>query len=380
MLMRTQPKGLFRIANTPLAAGLRMAVLPGANRNYNAATGKQLTPNGIKPTGFSTSISGGFGSTYGLGTSDKIVTDLGGAFPASGRTYFFRVRKNSAGGGSLGRLFDKTNGTAGQYFYVSASNLAYTEYWNGAERACNVAVPANGAWFDVLVTSTYSGSVHSFYLYLNGAYGAGEGPITIPGGVFTDAASTPLTIGNRNSDNARCWDGLIECAYAWDRVLLADEITALSVNPYQIFAAPDDEDDLFMASANPGISGTFGGSTSSDMAASGLLTNMGAFSAQMADAVQASGGQVGANPSGTLSNTLDGAGMASNGLQNNRGSLATALSGVGMNASGGAYANPAGPLNTTMSDAFMSAYDTQPGGGQAGATNYRRRAPHRLVN
>lgn len=250
MAMRYQPQGLLRIdQGHPLAAGLRVAMLPGVNRAFDVGGMRSATPSGLKQVGGSLGMAAGFGSVLGAGTGDKIVTGLNGAFPANGRSYFFKARRNGAGGGNLGRLFDKTNGSTGQMLYWSSTSnaLVVSFYAGGAEQTAPIAgsstACAVGQDFDVLLVHSQVGSSAGFKAYLNGALILNTG-ITA---TINDAPTTPLTIGNRNSDNARGWDGLIECAYVWDRILSDGEAAQLSANRYQLFVDPNDSDDVVAA-------------------------------------------------------------------------------------------------------------------------------------
>lgn len=238
-----QPQGSPEIDwSNPLTRGLASANVLGFAKRFDAV--RRLAPVhvGTKTVAIPSGLAAGFGSTLGAGTSDRIPTALATALTA--RSQFFRFRRNGAGGGSLGRLSDKTNGSAGQYFYYTTGSgaIAYGIYISGAET--NLVVTGSGAantWIDVLVTHRYTGTTNELVAYVNGNL-VNSASVA---GTLTDAASTVLSIGNR-ADAARNWDGLIECAYIWDRELSAVEAKALSNNRYQIFLEEDDDDDLFL--------------------------------------------------------------------------------------------------------------------------------------
>lgn len=240
MGMRYQPQGLLRIdQGNSLSAGLRLAVLPGVNRVLDTASMLRLTPTGMKQSTLPGGLTAGFGTSVGVGTTDKIITSLTGAFPAStGRSYFFRFKRNSDGGGGLGRLFDKTNGATGQFlmWYRADGRINYGFYLNGGSTEVNIPVSGSGGSsspIDILVTHGFSNNIHTVQMYVNGVLSATDTSRTT---ALVDAASTYMTIGNRASDNARNWDGQIECAYVWDRVLSDGEVAQVSANRYQIFA------------------------------------------------------------------------------------------------------------------------------------------------
>lgn len=253
MAMRYQPQGLLRIARTPLAAGSRLAILPGVGRAYDAISGQFSTITGTKPTSVGAATSAGFGAAQGSTTSDRVTTGLTGAHPVTGRSYFFRARRDGTGGGGLGRLFDKTAGaTSGQFMNWSSTTgrLKYS-YYSGTNTLRDVDIPgsdlacAPGEWFDVLATYTHEGGVHLVNVYVNGALALN----TTLTAAMADNASAEFVIGNR-STVARVWDGLIECAYVWDRILSADDATALHANPYALYEDLSDDEDLFVAAAS----------------------------------------------------------------------------------------------------------------------------------
>lgn len=260
-------------AGNQLTQGLILAVLPGQSRAYDIVTRRLPVVVGTKPQPDSGGLAAGFGATLGAGTTDKVTTALAGALTT--RSYFFRAKRNGAGGGNFGRLLDKTNGASGQilYWYNSGTALAYSVHTAGTERITSIpgtgTTAAVGKWFDVLVTHRYDGTDNIVEAYVNGL--AVLAPTAVAAGTFNDAAATVVTIGNR-ADNIRNWDGLIECAYVWDRALSRVEAAALSQNRYQVFKAPARR--LWMATAGvPGtITGTFAATEGQDtLAASGSL-------------------------------------------------------------------------------------------------------------
>lgn len=252
--MRYQPQGLLRIDQAhPLAAGLRLAMLPGVSRAFDAASLRSVSPTGMKQLAMPGAMATAFGAALGAGSADKIVTGLSGGFSAvTGRSYFFRARRNGGGGGGLGRLFDKTNGATGQFlmWYTADNRINYGFYLNGGATEVNIPAPnsaaaaAIGSVFDILVTHAFVGNTHIVSIYINGVLAVTDTSRTT---ALVDAVGTPLTIGNRASDNARGWDGQIESAYVWDRILSDSEAAQLSANRYQLFVDPNDSDDVVAA-------------------------------------------------------------------------------------------------------------------------------------
>jgi len=243
--MRYQPQGLLRIARTPLAVGLRLAMLPGVNRIYDAASAATGTALGVKQVAGLAGLSGGFGTAIGQSSTDRITVGLSGNYPTTGRSYFLRARRSGAGGGSLGRLFDKTSGGNGQFlmWYGARNSISYGFYTGGGtERNIDIPLTATtaaiGETFDLLVVHRDEGTQQSIDAYVSGGQVLAA---SVTAGANRDA-STALSIGNR-ADGVRGWDGLIECVYVWDRAISPDEAAALSANRYQLFFDPYAEED-----------------------------------------------------------------------------------------------------------------------------------------
>jgi len=251
-----QPRGNLQVDQSQrLAAGLRIALLPGVSRSFDPASMRTVAPNGMKQVPAPTGYAAGFGATLGAATSDKVLTHISGALPTA-RSYFFRARRNGAGGGSLGRLFDKSSGSSGQflYFHNASGFLRYGIHIASSETNTDIVSGADitpGQWFDVLVTHLQVGSVATINAYINGNQVVANRVIN---GTLTDAAATVICVGNRNSDNARVWDGLIAAAYVWDKELTLADAAALSMNPWALFAAPEEEDYVLRAAVQQSIS------------------------------------------------------------------------------------------------------------------------------
>ncbi|WP_312548172.1 LamG-like jellyroll fold domain-containing protein [Massilia sp.] len=237
---REQPQHVAPVEwNDPLAHGLVLSVQAGVNRGYDAVARRLPTVVGTKAVPSAGVLAAGFGAGLGGGTTDRITTALSGAFPASGRSYFVRARRNGSGGSGLGRLFDKTSGGTGQmlYWYGSNARLAYSFYAGSSERI--TAIPdthltaAVGETFGALVTHAQVGSTATINAWVNGVQVLFDVVVT---GALSDAPAAALSIGNR-ADGVRGWDGLIECVHVWDRVLLPAEAAAISEGRRQLTRA-----------------------------------------------------------------------------------------------------------------------------------------------
>ena len=240
--MRYQPQGLLRIDRANgLARGLRLVSMPGVNAGTDLTSGAAASVTGTRRATYPGGLTCGFGSALGVNGADRIATPLSGALVE--RSVFVRARRNGNGGVNVGRLYDKSVGTAGQmaYWDANAQALTYHMFVNGSERLVRVpgsaAAASMGRDFDILITHAFVGNRSTVSIYVDGALSITQ---DIDGAV-TDAPTTVLSIGNRG-DGIRGWDGSIALVEAWDRVLTADEARELSTNPWQIFAAADDDD------------------------------------------------------------------------------------------------------------------------------------------
>lgn len=139
------------------------------------------------------------------------------------------------GAGSLGRLFVK--GSTNSYFQVFA-NSSTTLSINAARAT------TTGAWTFPLVQNqlyhfvvTYdSGNVaNNPVVYLNGV------PVTVTTGTAPVGAQAAddvtFNIGNR-ADGTRNWAGEVVYTRAWNRILNAQEVKVLAVNPWCIYKQP----------------------------------------------------------------------------------------------------------------------------------------------
>jgi hypothetical protein len=234
-----QPQQAPRLdRSNPLTAGLAMLQVLGQHKGLDLARNVNNAFVGTKAVPYAGGLATGFGSTFGAGTTDRISTAFTGALV--NRSYFFTARRNGAGGGSLGRIFDKTNGSSGQFLYWTSGStlLSYGFFLGGVEQVlqfpASTSATAVGVDFNLLLTHSVSGTTQTITAYLNGVQLAVTPPNT---GTLTDAAATVLTIGNRASDNVRNWDGLIGFAAVWDRIVSPSEALAISANPWQLLSA-----------------------------------------------------------------------------------------------------------------------------------------------
>lgn len=167
----------------------------------------------------------GFGSTFGTGSTDKIQTTI--PSPTGARTYFIRFLRNGGGGGNLGRFFEAHNGTVNELWDWNVTNnrIDYFRAYSGASQAMWwVSLPTSGVWTSIALTKDFATTTAPL-MYIDGS------SVTVT--TATAASGTPTAItsgiclGNRPTDNARHWDGLLADFYVWNAVLTAGEIASL---------------------------------------------------------------------------------------------------------------------------------------------------------
>lgn len=179
----------------------------------------------------------GFGSTYGTGTTDRLD---GGVLPrpASGwRSIISHYYANSTGGGGLGRIFQDLNGGTG----FSAGEILYTQ--NSAIYYGIYASSAYGYWFTTAITTGRWQSVgfthdqRTINVAPSGYLDGASVGVTIGQNASGTYQTTPCNLvwGNRASDGARVWDGLIGPTLIFDGSLTADDHFELDRNPWQVF-------------------------------------------------------------------------------------------------------------------------------------------------
>jgi hypothetical protein len=147
--------------------------------------------------GFGTGASG-----MGAGTTDKSLSTLTAV--NTQRTYQLWAYKNGGGGGGLGAMFSKVAGASAQ---TNNSQLVYYLFQSGSTAGTwTYNQPSTAAWHHIAITydSTVVGN-DPVYLY----DGVAQTVVLDqnPASPTTDASG--LCFGNRTSDSARVWEGML---------------------------------------------------------------------------------------------------------------------------------------------------------------------------
>lgn len=243
MLLPDDGAGLLatRTPNAKWRAKGLVAVFLGNRCVWSAQAGARP----LAPTGGPKLVAGkfgpavGFGSTYGGGTTDRLD---GGILPrpSSGwRSIVSHYYANGTGGGGFGRVFMENSSTPTEMVYVNSSRMTYYMYANASVGQWDAPISslATGRWqsFGVTHDQRTMGNVPTEYLDGTSVSVVVQSNSS---GVYNSAAFSPV-FGNRPSDSARCWDGLIGPVLFFDGALTDADHAALDRNPLQVFD-PDD--------------------------------------------------------------------------------------------------------------------------------------------
>lgn len=182
-------------------------------------------------------IGRGFYSTYGVGTTDIVRTNTIPSKATPQQSIFVATHFNGYGGGGFGRMVDD-NEDQYRLFVISPSTISFQRaystsscYFEGKGGTPSVTTGAYNT-FGVMISAALG---YNAFSYLNGVLQppASYTWFNIPAGAPTQG--TAISFGNRPSDTARGFDGIIYCVYIWDRELSSFEFASLHANPWQLF-------------------------------------------------------------------------------------------------------------------------------------------------
>ncbi len=183
----------------------------------------------------------GFGATYGSGATDQIKSQRASGYPSTSSVHIWTYR-NGAGGGNFGRLFqcDTNGGTGGLFVYnngAGASTLAIQAGFSTTAGLWNTTSTLGASWKSFGMTYDGSSTSNNPTAYIDGTketVGSGLTRATGPSGTY-GTGDNPL-IGNRGSDDARAWDGMLAEFALWGAALDDAEFAALhnGVSPLDI--------------------------------------------------------------------------------------------------------------------------------------------------
>jgi chitodextrinase len=171
------------------------------------------------------------------GTNQYVSTGTPGSLANlqnSGMTVMAWIRPNSAGGGGgLGRIIDKGNSTSNNGWWFTFVNpttirLQVATFGTPVLIRDSTSVVAMSTWQHVAATWDGSKNGTGIHIYVNGVLTDGTTQ-NATGTAQSDAALT-LAIGNRASDGARGFDGLIDDVRIYNAVLSATQIQTIATD------------------------------------------------------------------------------------------------------------------------------------------------------
>lgn len=166
----------------------------------------------------------GFLNILGSGSTDLIVTSL--TTDSTLRSYHIWTNRHGDGGNSLGRIFDRNNGTQLDVLLNTAGpGYRFQVNWSGASGVWDITPPSVDVWAGIGVSYDRGSTANDPVIYLNGS-SVSVTEVAAPSGTVATGSSA-YTIGNRQSDSARAWDGMLAEFGVWDALLDAAEFKAL---------------------------------------------------------------------------------------------------------------------------------------------------------
>ena len=189
----------------------------------------------------------GFGTTY-AGNTNSYLTGPVLTHPKSGwRSWFVLLYANSTGGSGFGRVFQHATGTGADgaggeaILCVGTTNeLRYEKFPTlgsslVSEYKSPAAIPLN-TWTSYGITHQQVFTDTLPQGYKNGVAETWSILTACGAGSVSASPPTSLAIGNRPSDTARTWDGMIGIQLYFDGALSAADHAAIHANPWQVFA------------------------------------------------------------------------------------------------------------------------------------------------
>lgn len=174
---------------------------------------------------FPANAGGGFGTTFGAGTTDRIATGYTTTL-ATTITVSMWVYQHAGGGGGGGTAIDKDSASS---FYVRPQNASFQFKYPFSTTPGVWSFASGGLTLNTLhhigITYDATSTSNAPIIYVDGV--AQSLTVTVPPVGTANPATTTLSIGN-NPAGTRNFDGVLsEIAY-WNVILTPNEITALS--------------------------------------------------------------------------------------------------------------------------------------------------------
>lgn len=159
--------------------------------------------------------------------------DLGNVVVPANVTYFVWTYRNGEGGGTAGRVFGRSAGNHDLITFNSTHSNSYAFGNISGLHYYHWIRPEARQWASISISGNTTDSVTTPTIYQNGV----KPSLTKVGSTFWGTVSSvSMHIGNRPSDSARVWDGMLAYFCMWDVSLTDAEHEALHAGalPYAI--------------------------------------------------------------------------------------------------------------------------------------------------
>ncbi len=167
----------------------------------------------------------GFNIVSGIASTDSVTTQLTGhSLQRSFSAWAYRT-----GTGDSGRLFDKrVAGAQAELFFVnnSTSSWRFQRDWSPTVGQWDITPPSSDVWHHLAILYDGGAVTNDPLIYVDGLPVTVTQPGINPAGALV-TNTDPYVLGNRRSDNARGWSGMIAEFAVWDRLITQQEISLL---------------------------------------------------------------------------------------------------------------------------------------------------------
>lgn len=185
----------------------------------------------------------GFGTTYAGNTNSYLTGPTLNHPKSRWRSLFVLLYAASTGGGGIGRVFQHAtgngadgsggellcvDGTGGLRYSKTDIGINYSDYKSPS------AIPLN-TWVSYGLTHQQIVGDTLPQGYKNGVAETWSASTAPGANDLSSAVNTVLAIGNRPSDVARTWDGMLGIQLYFDGYLSGADHAALNANPWQVF-------------------------------------------------------------------------------------------------------------------------------------------------
>jgi hypothetical protein len=211
-------RGTLRVVDVQIETGVPSGFSKQQTRSNTQAVLDFTNNNTVTATSLTHKNDGTFSFD---GISNGVDTFTLNSYLINGFTLSAWIKPLSSGGGTFGRIFDKTNNNTGSssglFFYMNANPIVALAINGGTTINSTANSVPFSQWTYVSVSVTDSGACS---IYINGLLNA-TGTTGLPSAITN---TYPLRIGNRTNATDRGFNGDISYAKIYNRALSASEV------------------------------------------------------------------------------------------------------------------------------------------------------------